>query len=227
MLVKIAYTMFNTVATLFLTLCIMLSVSAIPTVDSFVPPPGSPIAKELAGEKRIADMEGVAQAARNAPVTVSSSQGGKNGYELRAEAFNAAQQRIDTEKRMLNREVADDIQKIRQDTKKLDSETSEQWADRMMNKFNVFPHTGTRIVFADSSPCDISPEDKRSGCVTQNLNFFGYAKGENITLYLEPAAVGNIYVLFHEIGHTKGIMDECTADHYSRSITGLPGGFYC
>lgn len=216
----------HTLASVPIALLILLSLAVAPTAESLVPPSGSPIAKEQAGDKRIADMEAAAHSALNAPVNVLSSQGGKTGYELRYEAFVDAQQQIDIEKELLNREVAHDEWQLAQDTKKLDSETPEQWVDRMTKQFNVYPRTGTRIIFADSSPCD-KGADKRSGCVTQDLDFLGRATGQNIDLYLAPDAVGDIYVLFHEIGHTKGMLDECTADEYSRSITGLPGGFYC
>lgn len=223
---KLVYVVIDIVTSLFLALCISLSLAVAPTAESLVPPAGSPIAKEQAGDKRIADMEAAAQVTLNAPVNVLSSQGGKTGYELRAEAFADAQQRIDIEKQLLNREVAHDEWQLRQDTKKLDTETPEQWVDRMTNKFKIYPRSGTRIIFADSTPCD-EGTFKRSGCVTQNIDFFGRPMGGDINLYLVPDAVGDIYILFHEIGHTKGILDECTADHYSRSITGLPGGFYC
>ena len=222
---KYVYIVIDMVGTVFLALCISLSMSA-PTAASLVPPAESLIAKEQAGDKRIADMEAAAQDALNAPVNMLSSQGSKTATEIRSEAFADAQQRIDIEKQLINREIAHDEWQFTQETKKLDSETPAQWVDRMTHKFNVYPHTGTHIIFSDSNPCD-KGADKRSDCVTQNVNFLGRPMGGDINLYLEPDAIGNIYILFHEIGHTKGIMDECTADQYSRSITGLPGGFYC
>jgi hypothetical protein len=216
----------NSLVSVPIVLFLSLSMAAAPAAAPLAPPVGSPMEKEKVGNERIAAMEVTAQAALHAPDSALDAQDAQAKEESRLEAFRDAQQRIDIAKQLLNREVSQDELQLAQDTKKLDYETSEQWVDRMTKKFNVYPHAGTRIVFADTNPCD-KGKDRRTGCVSQDLNFLGRAKGQNIVLYLAPEAIGNIYILFHEIGHTKGILDECTADQYSRSITGIPGGFYC
>lgn len=207
-------------------LLISLSLAAVPAAAPLSPPLGSPLGKEKEGKKRIADMEAAAQTALYASSGALNAKNSKMQEESRLNVFADAQQRIDIEKQLLNREVAHDKWQLIQDTKKLDSETPEQWVDRMTKEFNIYPHEGTSVIFASSTPCDDGGY-KRSGCVTQEVDFLGRTTGRNIDLYLAPDAVGDIYVLFHEIGHTKGLLDECTADEYSRSVTGLPGGFYC
>lgn len=206
-------------------LILSLLLAAVPAAAPLAPPLGSPMDKEKVGDAHIANLE-AATKTFHAPMFPLNIEDSLSGDQFRLDAYRDAKQRIDIEKQLLNREVAHDKWQVSQDTKKLDSETPEQWVDRMTKKFNVYPRNGTRIIFADSNPCD-EDKDKRSGCVSQDLDFLGRARGQNIDLYLAPDAIGNIYVLFHEIGHTRGILDECTADEYSRSVTGLPGGFYC
>lgn len=216
----------HTLASAPIVMFLSLSLAAAPAAAPLTPPLDSPMGKEKTGNKRIADMETAAHDAFYSPASALNAQDFKTQGEIRLKDFADAQQRIDIEKQLLNREVSHDKWQLSQDTKRLDSETPEQWVDRMTKKFNVYPHSGTRIIFADSNPCD-EGKDKRSGCVSQDLDFLGRAMGQNIDLYLAPDSIGDIYVLFHEIGHTRGMLDECTADEYSRSITGLPGGFYC
>lgn len=219
-------TITNTLASVSIALFLSLSLAAAPAATPLSPPVDSLMEKEKTGYKRLVDMESAAQDALYYSGRALNAKQARKQDEIRLATFRDAQQRIDIEKQLLNREVAHDKWKLAQDTKKLDSETPEQWVGRMTKKFNVHPRKGTRIIFSDSNPCD-KGKDKRSGCVSQDLDFLGRATGQNIDLYLAPDAIGDIYVLFHEIGHTRGMLDECTADEYSRSITGLPGGFYC
>jgi hypothetical protein len=63
--------------------------------------------------------------------------------------------------------------------------------------------------------------------VTQDIyTATGAAVGQNITLYIAPDQI-TPYLLFHEIAHTHGIMDECGADQYARSVVGPVAGYYC
>lgn len=109
----------------------------------------------------------------------------------------------------------------------LPGENGFQWMDRMQRKFGVYAYPGTQFFIAPATPCQhFAPQ--ALGCTEQILDSVTHQPWhQNIKLHMAESAIGNLYVLFHEIGHTQGIMDECQADIYSRNITGIPGGFYC
>lgn len=106
----------------------------------------------------------------------------------------------------------------------LPGENGYQWMDRMQKEYGVYAYPGTQFFVAPSTPC---PQRAAVGCTEQWMNMDGTPTHTRIRLHMAEAYIGNVYVLFHEIGHTQGIMDECQADIYSRNITGIPGGFYC
>lgn len=106
----------------------------------------------------------------------------------------------------------------------LPGETSYQWMDRMQAEYGVYAYPGTQFFVAPVTPC---PQSYASGCTEQWMNMDGTPTHTRIKLHMAESAIGNVYVFFHEIGHTQGIMDECQADVYSRNVTGIPGGFYC
>ena len=107
----------------------------------------------------------------------------------------------------------------------LPGESAFAWMDRMQREYGVYAYPGTQFFVAPATPCTFQAQVL--GCTEQWMNMDGTPTHTRIRLHLAEAAVGNVYVLFHEIGHTQGIMDECQADIYSRSITGIPGGYYC
>lgn len=113
------------------------------------------------------------------------------------------------------------------DNSLLPGENGFQWMDRMQRKFGVYAYPGTQFFIAPATPCQhFAPQ--ALGCTEQILDSVTHQPWhQNIKLHMAESAIGNLYVLFHEIGHTQGIMDECQADIYSRNITGIPGGFYC
>lgn len=113
------------------------------------------------------------------------------------------------------------------DNSVLPGESGFQWMDRMQRKFGVYAYPGTQFFIAPATPCQhFAPQ--ALGCTEQILDSVTHQPWhQNIKLHMAESAIGNLYVLFHEIGHTQGIMDECQADIYSRNITGIPGGFYC
>lgn len=107
----------------------------------------------------------------------------------------------------------------------LPGETAYQWIDRMQAEYGVYAYPGTQFFVAPSTPCTFQADIL--GCTEQWVLLDGTITHTNIKVHITDAAVGNLYVLFHEIAHTQGIMNECEADIYSRNITGIPGGFYC
>lgn len=107
----------------------------------------------------------------------------------------------------------------------LPGESAFAWMERMQQEYGVYAYPGTQFFVAPSTPCTFQAQVL--GCTEQWMNMDGTPTHTRIRLHLAEAAVGNVYVLFHEIGHTQGIMDECQADIYSRNITGISGGYYC
>jgi hypothetical protein len=107
----------------------------------------------------------------------------------------------------------------------LPGEDAFAWMDRMQREYGVYAYPGTQFFVAPSTPCTFQAQVL--GCTEQWMNMDGTPTHTRIRLHLTETAVGNVYVLFHEIGHTQGIIDECQADIYSRKVTGIPGGFYC
>lgn len=109
----------------------------------------------------------------------------------------------------------------------LPGESGYQWMDRMQRLYGVYAYPGTQFFVAQGTPCDhFAPT--ALGCTEQILDSVTHEPWhQGIKLHMPYKAIGNLYVLFHEIGHTQGIMDECQADIYSRNVTGIPGGYYC
>lgn len=109
----------------------------------------------------------------------------------------------------------------------LPGESGYQWMDRMQRLYGVYAYPGTQFFVAQGTPCDhFAPT--ALGCTEQILDSVTHQPWhQGIKLHMPYKAIGNLYVLFHEIGHTQGIMDECQADIYSRNVTGIPGGYYC
>lgn len=97
-----------------------------------------------------------------------------------------------------------------------------QWINAMQNQYGVFAAPGTQIIISDTNPCG----GNAVGCT----NYMQYQDGTktDMKLYIAPSEVGSDpWILFHEIGHTQGITDECGADQFARKF--LPGhaGAYC
>lgn len=132
---------------------------------------------------------------------------------------------INTKEIQLRKDIEFDIYMTKRENRKRINETSTQWVDRMLDKYGVKIKSDVRFIFSETSPCD-KEGMKVWGCTTQDT-FLTIKTGNNVKIYLTAEAVGDAYVLFHEIAHVKGIDDECAADGYSRHITGIPGGFYC
>lgn len=109
----------------------------------------------------------------------------------------------------------------------LPGENGYQWMERMQKLYGVYAYPGTQFFIAPSTPCQhFAPQ--ALGCTEQMLDSVTHQPWhQGIKLHMAESAIGNLYVFFHEIGHTQGIMDECQADIYSRNVTGIPGGYYC
>lgn len=40
-------------------------------------------------------------------------------------------------------------------------------------------------------------------------------------IYISPSAIGSVHLLFHEIAHSHGVMDECMAEKWAHTVTEL------
>lgn len=190
------------------------------------PPSGSPLDIQAQGDLELQRLEAEAHRKLYAPVLVSAGEQDEESIKASRDAeFNEAMDWISIVQQVNSRKYSRAQWEIQQETQKRDDETSEEWIDRLTKKFDVYPHPNAEVIVASSTPCDI-PDRIVDGCVIQDM-IFSHPTGWNMKMYIADKAVGDAYVLFHEIAHTKGILDECAADNYSRSVTGLPGGYYC
>lgn len=93
-----------------------------------------------------------------------------------------------------------------------------QWINATMAKYNVYPYPGTQIVIGYGQ-CG-----NRDGCTHQET-MGGAPTRKGIVMFIAPTGIGKEFVLMHEIAHTHGILDECQADAFARSM-GAPGAGY-
>lgn len=94
------------------------------------------------------------------------------------------------------------------------------WVDATMAKYGVWPPAGTQFIFGPM-PASCPGAD---GCTVYSYHADGVPF--NIKITLKPEVLSE-YLLFHEIGHSKGVKDECAADNFSRSVIGPVQGHYC
>lgn len=189
------------------------------------PPVGSPLDIQQQGEMEIRQLKTKALIKLNAPVQMSSVSSEDNVSQSRLEDYQEAKNWISVLEQVISREVTKAEWEIKRTARTLDGESPEKWVERMTKMYGVYPHPATQVIISEKLACDDGKQNI-SGCVGQDT-FAGHPTAQNMQMYLTPDSIGDIYVLFHEIAHTKGILDECSADNYSRSITGLPGGHYC
>lgn len=109
----------------------------------------------------------------------------------------------------------------------LPGESGFDWINRMQRQYGVYAYPGTEFSIRGSTRCHaFAPQ--ALGCTTQELDPDTMKPShKGIKVVLTPGSIGNPYVLFHEIAHSQGIMDDCQADIFSRNVTGIPGGYYC
>lgn len=143
-----------------------------------------------------------------------------------ATAFDDEKMDIAISKAYLETELSREHQEILEDNRLQEGESPHAWVSRISAKYGVTPHPSTKTTFSEDSPCLVE-NGGADGCVILQLDMFHRSTNKDVQMFLNHQAVGDAFVLVHEIGHTWGIMDECAADQYARSHTGLPGGNYC
>lgn len=117
--------------------------------------------------------------------------------------------------------------KVASSTGLMAGESGFDWINRMQRQYGVYAYPGTEFSIKGSTNCH-SFALQALGCTTQEVDAeTRKPTHKRISVALTPSSIGNPYVLFHEIAHTQGIMDDCQADIFSRNITGIPGGYYC
>lgn len=94
------------------------------------------------------------------------------------------------------------------------------WVNATMAKYGVYPHPQTQIVIG-TPPCGPGSDGCLSGLWQNDETGEAFVPERAVlTLTIAPHAVGNEFVLFHEIAHSWGIIDECAADQYSYNVHG-------
>lgn len=98
--------------------------------------------------------------------------------------------------------------------------TGQAWVDATMAKYGVYAPAGTQFIFG-AMPATCPGAD---GCTVYSYRADGIPF--NVQITLKPGVLSE-YLLFHEIGHSKGVRDECAADNFARSVVGPVKGHYC
>lgn len=98
--------------------------------------------------------------------------------------------------------------------------TGNAWIQATMAKYGVYAPAGTKFIIGPV-PASCAGAD---GCT----EYSHYADGIpfDITITIRPGQLTE-YLLFHEIGHARGIDNECAADNFARSVLGPVQGHYC
>lgn len=100
-------------------------------------------------------------------------------------------------------------------------QNDQAWIQATMAKYGVYPEAGTRFVIGPM-PEGCSGAD---GC-TQFKYYTDTGVAFDYVITIVPGQLTE-YLLFHEIGHARGIRDECGADNFARSVLGPVPGHYC
>lgn len=99
--------------------------------------------------------------------------------------------------------------------------TGHAWIQETMTRYGVYPEAGTRFVIGQMpAGCEGA-----HGC-TQFRYYVDTGVAFDYTITIRPDQLTE-YLLFHEIGHARGIRDECGADNFARSVLGQVPGHYC
>lgn len=98
--------------------------------------------------------------------------------------------------------------------------SGQAWIQATMAKYGVYPVAGTKFAIGPMPAGCIGAD----GCTEYMETAEGVISDYVITL--RPGQLTE-YLLFHEIGHARGIRDECGADNFARSVLGPVPGHYC
>lgn len=99
--------------------------------------------------------------------------------------------------------------------------TGHAWIQETMAKYGVYPEAGTQFVIGQMpAGCE-----RAHGC-TQFRYYPDTGVAFDYTITIRPDQLTE-YLLLHEIGHARGIRDECGADNFARSVLGPVPGHYC
>jgi hypothetical protein len=99
--------------------------------------------------------------------------------------------------------------------------TGHAWIQETMAKYGVYPEAGTRVRhWPDAGRL------RRRARLHQFRYYVDTGVAFDYTITIRPDQLTE-YLLFHEIGHDRGIRDECGADNFARSVLGPVPGHYC
>lgn len=206
---------------------IAISVAAAPASAPLTAPVNSFADREATAIKDIKTMQNtLMMKSRNLPQNAVEEIPDTELKKQFATAFDDMKMDIAINKAYLETELSREHREILEDNRLQEGEEPAAWVSRISAKYGVAPHPSTKTTFSEDAPCLVE-NGGADGCVILQLDMFHRSTNKDVQMFLNHRAVGDAFVLVHEIGHTWGIMDECAADQYARSYTGLPGGNYC
>lgn len=87
-----------------------------------------------------------------------------------------------------------------------------RWIQDAQNLYGVYADPDTTFIVSDAGNCG----GPGGGCTDQWSTFTG-----PITTHISPSGIGDYQLLFHEIAHTRGVINECAADRWAHNVTGV------
>ena len=143
-----------------------------------------------------------AEAARNALIKQEQDRVAKEAERAAQEQAQAAQAAKETER----------IAQEKKNAATVAVNDPYQWIQDAQRRYGVYADPDTTFLVSDVGNCG----GPRGGCTNQWSTFTG-----PITTHISPSGIGDYQLLFHEIAHTRGIIDECAADRWAHNVTGV------
>lgn len=90
-----------------------------------------------------------------------------------------------------------------------------EWIQKVQEIYGQYAVDGTVFHVTTEGNCG----GVNGGCTIQHSDINGPIGTTEI--YISPSAIGSVHLLFHEIAHSHGIIDECMAEKWAHTVTGL------
>lgn len=90
-----------------------------------------------------------------------------------------------------------------------------RWIQDAQDVYGEYAPPSTIFKVTDEGNCG----GPGGGCTVQLSDLTGPL--EPVEIYISPTAIGSVHLLFHEIAHSNGVLDECMAEKWAHTVTGL------
>lgn len=90
-----------------------------------------------------------------------------------------------------------------------------RWIQDAQDVYGQYAPPSTMFKVTDEGNCG----GPGGGCTVQLSDVTGPL--EPVEIYISPTAIGSTHLLFHEIAHSHGILDECMAEKWAHTVTDI------